>query len=729
VTGKALLLSFLPERSNKIMRRSRDIVKERNIVQSVLSFVLAVLLVSCAPAAQVYKPITLERPPQETLRQEDEQSRAEKIKASKVEEIKVPGTRQPTPEKLLPPRQPIDPKGFVTTDTPVMINAEKMPLPAFIIYALGETLKIPFVMDEKAMNMKQTVSLRMPTSMPPAKAFDMVLGLLEKQGLYLEARAGTLYILQKAPDPQSPMDVRVGRDIVDSSADILQVVPLRHIRTIDIEPIFKDMYKSSNVQIKPYSRENVLLLYGKAFQIRQMIDLIETFDVPSLSNKKIMLLRLTYWQVDDFIRQMSRILEGTGYSIAASAKESGPLFVPIKQMNGILVVSPDEQTAKYILDWKEKLDNPEASGAEEKPFIYTPRYSKASELVASIENLYGTSTRQSQTSSIAATDNTTQRPQTGQTTATTTRTSAVRGGSLQSSRSYELKISADDRKNIIMIVAPATVYRSLLELLQGLDVPARQVLIEVMIAELTLTDELQYGVEWYIKDTQQGGQYTLGTLGSLGLKALGLSYSFISQTGNFQALISALATRNKVNILSRPRLTILDNREATIQVGQDVPTVTSEIASATAVTTTPTSPTNVVRSIQYRSTGVMLKVKPTINTEGLLTLDISQEVSEIGSPGVSDSPIILARKLNTSVVVAHGQTIALGGLMKDNDTLVETKVPLLGDIPLLGNLFKYTAKTKEKTELLILVTPTILTGSDDADKVTRALRGELLWFK
>jgi general secretion pathway protein D len=125
----------------------------------------------------------------------------------------------------------------------------------------------------------------------------------------------------------------------------------------------------------------------------------------------------------------------------------------------------------------------------------------------------------------------------------------------------------------------------------------------------------------------------------------------------------------------------------------------------------------------------MLKVKPTINTEGLLTLDISLEVSEIGAPGVSDSPIILARKLNTSIVVAHGQTIALGGLMKDNDSLVETKVPLLGDIPLIGYLFKYTAKTKEKTELLILVTPTILTGIDDADKVTRELRKELPWFK
>lgn len=577
------------------------------------------------------------------------------------------------------------------------------------------------------MNMKQTVNLRMPEAMPPAKAFEVILGVLEKQGLYLESQAGTLYILQKAPDSKMPMDVRVGRDLVDSSADILQVVPLRHIRISDIEPVFRDVYKSAGVQVKPYIRENFLLLYGKAFQISQLLGLIETFDVPSLGSKKILLLRLTYWQADEFVQQLTQILQAAGYNVSSVSGQPGLLFVPIRPMNSVLVVAPDDKTVKYVLNWKEKLDNADAMGVEEKPFVYTPRYSKASELVSSIENLYGLSGPYKSRGGPADAADATPRQQTAQTApARETRAVAERGTKAHSYVSSGLKISADDRKNLIMIVAPAAVYRSIMELLKALDVPARQVLIEAMIAELTLTDELKYGVEWYIKDTQNGGQYTLGSLGNLGLKVMGLSYSFVSQTGNFKTLISALATKNKVNILSTPRLTVLDNKEATIQVGQDVPTVTSEIASATTATT---SDTNVVRSIQYRSTGIMLKVKPTINTEGLLTLDISQEVSEIGAAGVSDSPIILARKINSSIVVAHGQTLVLGGLMKDNVSVVETKVPLLGDIPWIGHLFKSTAKTKEKTELLILVTPTILRGVDDADKVTRALRDELPWLK
>jgi len=707
------------------MRKSQAIVKKRKIVHSVLSFLFVVLLAACAVPEKVYKPVTLERPPQGAIRQGEASPPAEKIKPAQVEEIKGPVTRPPTPEKPLPARQPIDPRGFVLTDAPVMINAEKMPLPAFIIYALGETLKLPFVMDEKAMNMKQTVSLRMPAAIPAAKAFDVVLGVLEKQGLYLEAQAGTLYILQKAPDPKSPVDVRIGRDIVDSSADILQAVPLRHIRTADIEPIFKDMYKSSSVQIKPYSRENVLLLYGKAYQIRQMIELIETFDVPSLSNKKIMLLRLTYWQVDEFVRQMSRILEGSGYSIAASARETGPLFVPIKQMNGILVVSPDEQTAKYILEWKEKLDNPEAAGIEEKPFIYVPRYSRATELVASMENLYGVSAaRQSQTGAASTTAATPRQPA-GQTTAGA---SAVRGGTLQFSRTSDLRISADDRKNLVLIVASPAVYQSLLELLKGLDAPARQVLIEATIAELTLVDDLKYGVEWYVKNKWKQDDYTVQTLGQLGLSSLGLGFSFIGADQNFRAMLNAFASKNQTNILSTPRLTILDNREATIQIGEDIPIVTGEITSADLPRTGETTP-SILRNIQYRSTGIILKVRPTINSEGLLTLDINQEVSVPGAAGAGGSPIILTRKINTAVVVGHGQTVALGGLIKENTGLIETKVPLLGDIPLIGHLFKNTAKTKEKTELLILVTPTILTGIDDADKITRELRKELPWFR
>jgi len=678
---------------------------KKRIIFWILSGVFFIVC-SCAPAPRVIKPVTLERPPKK-LDQTAEDVQAAKIqeKVAGYEVLKPPEFLKIQPEKKLPPREPIDPKRFAVTNVPVMMNAEKMPLSDFIIYALGETLKIAFVMDEATMNNKQPITIRMPQAMPPDKALGIVLGLLEKNGLYVEEAAGTLYILQKPPESKSPVDIKIGRDIVDSTADILQIVPLKHIRLSDIDWLVKDITKTG-VKILNYHKENVALLYGRAFQIKQVIDIIEIFDVPTLQNKNMFLIRLTYWQIDDFIKEITKILTGLGFNIAQGQTQPGPIFIPIKTLSSILVISPDENTSKYILEWKARLDTAEAAGTTERSYSYKPQYTKASDLVSSIQKLYGVG--------IA-------------TPAATPKVAPASAVSTPSMVLSDMKIAADDNSNIIVIMAMPERYKIILNLLKAIDVPAKQVLIEATIAELTLTDELKYGVEWFIKNNQQGGQYTLGTLGKLGLAASGLSYSFVSQTGNLQALVSALASVNRAKILSTPRLLVLDNKDATIQVGQDVPTVTSEISTTIAATTTTTP--SVLRSITYRSTGVMLKVKPTINTEGLVTLDISQEVSETGAPGAGDSPIILTRRITTSITVGHGQTVALGGLFKDNESMTEEKVPLLGDIPLIGNLFKYTTTSKSKTELLVFVTPTILTTTDDAVKVTDELKKELKWFK
>jgi general secretion pathway protein D len=670
---------------------------------------IAFIICNCAPELTFTKPVTLERIPPGQM-STDEEARAAK-KAPGYEVLKPPVFPRTVAEKKLPPKEPIDPKRFNLTNIPVMINVEKMPLSDFIIHALGETLKIAFVMDQATMDNKQPVTMRMPQAVAPDKAFGMVLGLLEKNGLYVEAGDGNLYILQKPLEPKSLFDIRVGRDAVDSSADILQILPLKHIRVAEIDWLIRDIVKTG-IQLKTYPKENMLLLYGRASQMKQIIDLIDTFDVPSLQGKNIFLLRLDYWQIDDFIKEISKILTGLGFNIALSQRDPGPLFMPIKTINSILVISPDENTSKYILEWKRRLDTAEAAGTAENSYTYIPQYTKASELVLSIQKLYGVSTAAPKAASAAATTASAVPPPAAP---------AAAPGIVLS----DMKIAADDNRNIVMIMALPDRYKNILSLLKALDTPVKQVLIEASIVELTLTDELKYGVEWFIKNSQSGGQYTLGTLGNLGVSTLGLTYTFLSNTGNFQALVTALATTNKANILSTPRLTVLDNKEATIQIGQDVPTITGQMTTPASTTTTP----SVLQNITYRSTGVMLRVKPTINTAGLLTLDLSQEVSSVGADGVGGSPIFLTRKIDTSVVVAHGQTLALGGMMSDNDSTAETKVPILGDIPLIGNIFKYTSKSKQKTELLILVTPTILISTDDAAKVTDELKKQLHWMK
>ena len=262
-----------------------------------------------------------------------------------------------------------------------------MPLSDFIIYALGETLKVSFVLDQKVMDNKEPVTLSMSQAMPPDKALEIVLGLFEKYNLYVEEKAGALYILQKAPEPKQPFDIRVGRDVPESPATILQVVPLTYIKPQEIGQLIFDLYK---VQPRFHPRgENVILLYGQASQIKQIMEFIEIFDVPYIQGKKKTIFRLTYWQIDEFIRQITQILEGMGLSIAKSPKEPGILLIPIKALRSLLVVAPDDKSLNFVLDWKERLDTPEAAGTQEKPFTYIPKYSRGSDLVKSIKNLYG----------------------------------------------------------------------------------------------------------------------------------------------------------------------------------------------------------------------------------------------------------------------------------------------------------------------------------------------------
>jgi len=429
-----------------------------------------------------------------------------------------------------------------------------MPLSDFIIYALGETLKVSFVMDQKVMDNKEPVTFSMPQPMPSDKALEIVLGIFERYNLHVEERAGALYILHKPPEPKQPFfDLRIGREVPESPGPVLQVGPLRYSRPPDIEGLLREMFKT-NIQIRPYPRENVLLLYGQASQARQIIEFIETFDVPYLQERKISLIKLTYWQIDDFIKQISLIFEGMGISIAKTYRDPGILFIPIKPLGSILAIAPDETALHYVLHWKERLDTPEAAGAEERPFVYTPRYTKASDLVKSIKNLYGIMPAAPGTPSAPA-PATPSAPTRPPAPATPTAPTPV-----APSAPKTLKISSDDYKNLIMVVTSPAEYKNILSLLMELDVPPRQVLIEATVAELTLRDELKYGLEWYLRNKMLKGDYTFQTIFNVPTGGPGLVYQFISDSGKFNVLINAFALDDKVNILSTPRLMVLDNQ-------------------------------------------------------------------------------------------------------------------------------------------------------------------------
>ncbi len=277
----------------------------------------------------------------------------------------------------------------------------------------------------------------------------------------------------------------------------------------------------------------------------------------------------------------------------------------------------------------------------------------------------------------------------------------------------------DEATNSIVIKAREKDYRIIRGVLEKLDQIPRQVLINVIIAELSLSGSAEYGIEWFLQGHYKDytGQFVLDNARSRAVNtALGTGTGFAAavfdSTDFLRGLISALGKDTSLNILSSPNIMASDNKEAYIEVAEEIPIVTGEVTSQE---TTATS-----RTIQYRKTGIILKVTPHINTSGLVKMDISQEVSERGEkdPDLKTTSIV-SRVAETSLVVQDGQMIVIGGLMRNRDSVSRSGIPGLRNVPLLKYVFGSEGKENSKTELIILITPRVVRDRREAEAVTQ----------
>jgi general secretion pathway protein D len=308
----------------------------------------------------------------------------------------------------------------------------------------------------------------------------------------------------------------------------------------------------------------------------------------------------------------------------------------------------------------------------------------------------------------------------------------ISGGQQQQQRSGSFRIVADARNNALLVNATSTEFELVSAALKKLDIVPLQVFIEATIAEVTLNDTLKYGLEWFFDIGNSNITFNTTSVQTstprpnnlILTQAPGFSYLFASS--DVRVVLNALTQITDVNVISSPTLLVLDNEPARLQVGDQVPI---SVRSSTSVTD---SDAPVVNEIEYRDTGVILDLIPRVNASGLVVLDIIQEVSDVASSTATGatvtqtiSPTISQRRIASTVAVASGETIALGGLIRDNKTNAVTGVPLLSDIPYLGNLFKTTTDFQRRTELLVLLTPRVVRDSDDARTVTDELRRRL----
>jgi general secretion pathway protein D len=285
-----------------------------------------------------------------------------------------------------------------------------------------------------------------------------------------------------------------------------------------------------------------------------------------------------------------------------------------------------------------------------------------------------------------------------------------------------MRIIANRRNNALLIYATPSEYATVETMLRKVDIIPLQVLINATIAEVTLNDTLQYGTQFFFKNNDLS--YTLGAIPAFPAGALGptgLIGFAVSHAPDF--ILRALSDVTKVKVLSAPQVLGMDNEPARLQVGQQVPILTGT-ATSTLTTGAP-----IVNSIDYHSTGVIMQVTPRINSGGLVTLDIAQEVSDVATPAANTaqgSPTFDDRLVRTRVAVQNGQTVALAGLIRDNSQDNNNGVPFLKDLPVVGTLLGSQNTSRTRTELLVLITPQVVHDQRDARALTEDLRNQLM---
>jgi general secretion pathway protein D len=614
----------------------------------------------------------------------------------------------------------------------VQVVVESMPVYEFVNLAFGELLKLNYTVAPEVQGMHEKVTLNMGRKMKGSEFFPFAVDLMRKHNLEVTDGSGVLYVNKKGTGSKelvaaSP-DVYVGNSVprLPPQKKITLIVGTSYVPANQILQVVKQLQMiNGEVRAEAILGNQAVALSGSVASLDKIVPLFNQLDRPSFVQREFNLVYLDYMNVSDFEKKLKEVLPATGIPVAKNAGDPGILLIPFEKINALLVASSQKEWIDALLSWKEKLDAVESMGDEMQLFIFHPKNRSADELVEVLKSISNGGAPQAMVPQpAAATPALTAAQKQQQAAQAAAAPVRVDGANTAALPVKGFNAFLDKGRNAVIVSASPANFKLIRNILTQLDTPPRQVLFEATIMEVTLTDNLQYGVEWLIKHTINSpgaGNFegTISTLGNLALGASGLNYAITKLPGDFQAKINAYANKNLINIVSTPHIATLDGKEATITVGTEVPIVTAE-TSASDITGSTSGQPSILRNVQYRNTGTILKVKPVINSEGALTIEIGQELSEAQTNSVSniDSPLILNRSIHTTLSCKTGDTVLIGGLISTNKSKGESKVPILGDIPLIGNLFKTTSIGTTKTELIVQITPYILNDLDQLDEIT-----------
>jgi general secretion pathway protein D len=624
------------------------------------------------------------------------------------------------------------------------LNFENTPVSSVVKVVIGDTLGANYILDPRAQGM-----ISLSTGRPIAKK-DLLFVLesaLKANNLSMTREGGSYRIGPANDGGGGPVD----RGATADPGYGVSVIPLQYVSGANISRLLEG-FATRPGAIRTDPSGQILIVVGSGAERQSAIETVRSFDVDWMHGQSVGLYPVRSSEPEPIVAALEKIMDsgegGMGHGLVK--------FQPIAHRNAILVVSARPDLLRVAQRWIERLDSPDPNA--QAVHVYKVKYGDAKQIALLLNSMFassgGSSTADSSSNQLAPSSGDSQlsaaekltggrqntNQQNGQTSTGPVSSQGAQGsssvfGGLQPASALAsamnaggqgagvlpgVRITSDQTNNSVVVYSSTENYQVIERALNQLDRPRAQVAIDVTIAEVTLNDSLNYGVQVYLH----------GALGSIINSTTGQGVPATSAPAGFnilvgseatpKAIINALHAVTDVRILSNPSLVVVDNQEASLEVGDQVPVSTG---SATVLTTSNT----VVNTVDYKNTGIILHVLPRISPDNTVNLAIDQEISSVpnNTSTTNLTPTISERKVKSSVSVVSGQMVMLAGLIADEQDKTRSGVPGLSQLPWVGSAFGNTSKSTQRTELIVLIRPQVIRGGVDASEVAEELRAKM----
>lgn len=580
------------------------------------------------------------------------------------------------------------------------IAFDQAPIPAIADAVLGQSLRRSFRIDPSVQG-ALTFSLTGRMSEAEALAsFDRALRSINAAVVVEGAGYAVVPSAQASRLNAPPVVARDGVDVLSGSA----IYQARFIGAAEIARLLEPLAgEAATVRAEP-GREQIYIS-GDPTTVNALVRTARSLDVDWMQGKSLQFFPVRYATPADIAAEIRQVFGGPDGPLGTQIQ-----FIELTRLNGLLVVARSTAGLDRAAEWIGRFDRAPPPASRRLRSIPLANL-EADQFVTTLSSLLGTGAASTTSESSSAGQASPPAPAGGE--APTSAASPVSIGSANG-----LRLTADARTNALILLADDAEYRNVLDIVRALDAPPPQVLIEATIAEVTLNDRLRFGVQWFFDDGDLTGGISGGSDDEAAPSFPGLSIRYLNL--DVRAVLNALSTVTDVQLISTPRILVLSNESAELQVGDQVPIITQTAVGLN-------NDSRILNSVQYRDTGVVLSVTPRVTESGRMFIEIEQEVSEVSGTTSSeiDSPTIQQRRLSTRIQVEDGQLVVLGGLLRSSRSLGDTGVPYLSRIPALGALFRTRDTTQRQTELVMFLRPTVIRARSDIDAITNEMVGRL----